>query len=113
MRTDEDRIKAMHRRAAEIKIEKRHKSVRVAQAVSAACFCAAVILLAVLVPGISDIGNTGVGAPEMNASLFANSPFLGFVVVGIIAFALGITVTVLCYQMKKWQNEKDKEDLQW
>lgn len=111
MRTDDERISAMHRRAAELKIERRHVRVRVIQTASAVCCCAAVILLAVMVPGISGMG-TGSGNTDMNASLFANSPFLGYAVIGIIAFALGITVTVLCYQMKRWQDKKDSEDMQ-
>lgn len=113
MRTDEERIRAMHRRAAEISIENRHKKVRVIQIASAVCCCAAVILMAVLVPGVSGVTESGSEAAELNASLFANSPAIGYIVIGIIAFILGITVTALCYQLKKWQDEKDKEDLQW
>ena len=112
MRTDEERISAMRRRAAEIKTERRHVKVRVIQAVSAVCCLAAVIVLAVMAPGISGAGGPGAAAPEMNASLFASSPILGYVVVGIIAFALGIAVTALCYQLKKWQDKKDSEDMQ-
>ena len=70
----------MHRRAGELRIEKRHRTVRVIQG--------------------------------MNGSLFANSPVLSYVVIAVIAFILGITVTAICYQLKKYQNEKDAGDLQ-
>ena len=112
MRTGEERINAMHRRAGELRIEKRHRRVRVIQAASAVCCCAAVLVLAVLMPRIAGTMDAGVLPQGMNGSLFANSPVLSYVVIAVIAFMLGITVTAICYQLKKYQNEKDAEDLQ-
>ena len=41
----------------------------------------------------------------MNASLFATAGVLGYVVTGILAFLLGIAVTVLCFRLRMWKNE--------
>ena len=31
------------------------------------------------------------------------------IVIAIIAFLLGITVTIFCFYLKKWQEEKEQE----
>ncbi len=113
MRTDKERIEMMHQRAAEIKTETRQKQVRVIQAVSVAGCFAAVIALALLMPGISGSLTSDVMGHSMQASMFANSSMLGYIVIGILAFALGMAVTVFCFRLRKWQREKDKKDMQW
>ena len=40
--------------------------------------------------------------------MFTNE--LGFLVIALIAFVLGVAVTVFCFRLKKWNDEKDKED---
>ena len=45
----------------------------------------------------------------MSTGIFSDSSVLGFVVIGIVAFLLGIAVTMFCFYLKK---RKDKrEDL--
>ena len=39
--------------------------------------------------------------PGMNASTFASSDALGLIVVAVVAFILGVSVTVFCYYMRK------------
>lgn len=41
-------------------------------------------------------------------SLFLATPYIGYVIVGILAFALGISVTLLCIFLKKLK-EKERE----
>ena len=116
MRTDDERIKAMHRRAKEIEKEDRARKVQVARILSAAGALAAVVALAFFMPRIS-----GAGIPvedvNLKASLFAESPVLGYIVIGLLAFLLGVSFTVFCYRLLKWQEqdedpeEKGPEDL--
>lgn len=40
--------------------------------------------------------------------MFTNE--LSFLVIASIAFVLGVAVTVFCFRLKKWNDEKDKED---
>ena len=109
MRTDEDRIQAMHRRAAEIKREKRQFRVRLISAAGISICIAAIILLAVCMPVLSGYYVADTSAIGMHASIFSGSSFLGFIIIGIVSFLLGIAVTILCFRLKKWQ-ELEHED---
>ena len=109
MRTNEERLAALHRREVELEIEKRQRRLKLAQAVSVTVCLAAVILLALLIPQVSSGLNWETASEGMSASIFYNGRFLGYVVVGILAFLLGTSVTVFCLQLKKWQDEKLQE----
>lgn len=109
MRTNEERIAAMHARAAELNKQQRSRRIRIVQLVSTAVCFAAVILLAVCMRGIMPSQLTPAdGSPgDMHASLFAASGALGYVVIAIIAFILGVAVTAFCFLLKKQQDGKD------
>ena len=105
MRTNEERINAMHMRAAEIEREKRHKKIRVLQTISvAACFILT-IGLAVLMSGTSISEAPGNDPGSMSASILSGSGTFGYIVIGIIAFVLGVTATRLCYSLKSGKKE--------
>ena len=103
MRTDDERIKAMHRRAAEIEREGRARRIRTIQAAAFAVCFAAVAGLAVCMSAISGSISPDGALQNMNGSIFAGSSMLGCLVIGIIAFILGVSVTVFCYQIRKLQ----------
>ena len=110
MRTDEERIKAMHRRAAEIEKEAKMRKIRTVQtAALAACFAAVVCLAAVMHAVSGSLAPDG-SLQNMNGSIFAGSSMLGYFMIGIIAFVLGVSVTVFCYQVKKLQSGSVKDD---
>ena len=44
------------------------------------------------------------------ASIFANKGFLGYVVVGILAFLLGISLTLMCDILHKRNKERNEEN---
>ena len=108
MRTNEERIAALHTRAAELEKEKREQRVRILQAVSATVCFAAVIVLALLMPGFAE--NFAGGSPQngMSASMLSDSSALGYIVIGIVAFLLGVSVTIFCFRLKKWEDVKDQ-----
>lgn len=110
MLTNEERIAKMHARATEIKKEKHERNTRIIQSASFAfCFCA-VIALAVYVYSIRDrIVSTAV-TDSMSASIFSGSSMLSFIVIAVIAFLLGVSVTVFCFWLKKAGDEKDDGD---
>lgn len=110
MRTNEERIAAMHKRAADLEKEKRQRKVRIIQALSAAACFAAVIALAVFMSGFSLAFTSGTNQGGMSASIFSESSALGYIVIGVLAFLLGATVTIFCFRLKKWQKDKDAED---
>ena len=115
MRTNEERIAAMHRRAAELERKKRE---RVAKVMSFSAVAACLVMITVLsfyIPRVMDtvdISGMARVAEGMNASIFATAGVLGYVVTGILAFLLGIAVTVLCFRLKMWKDENmDLPDL--
>lgn len=109
MRTNEERIAAMHKRAAELEKEKRQHRTAIIQAVSiTACF-AAVIALAVFMPGFSRAFVSEENQGSMSASIFSGSSLLGYIVIGTIAFFLGVSVTIFCFWLKKWQEREERQ----
>ena len=110
MRTNEERLAAMHRRAAELAREKRKKRSVLAGALSIAACLTLLIVLAVHIPGASAILSPGVSGTSMSGSIFSENGSLGYIVIAIIAFLLGISVTVFCFRLKKWRDRKDNGD---
>ena len=109
MRTNEERILAMHQRAGEIGREVRAKKARVYGSVSLAAGLMAAVLIAVMVPDMVQSISTEQVSNAMMASIFTNSTALGYIVVAVLAFLLGAAVTIFCFHLRKWKNE-DPED---
>ena len=101
MRTSEERIAAMHSRAAEIQKEKDRKNANILSTAVVIASLAAVIVMGIMMPGLTDkvvISGTYDG---YSASIFAGSSAIGFIVVGILSFLLGTAVTVFCFRIRK------------
>ena len=115
MRTNEERIAAMHRRAAELERKKRERVARVLSFSAVAACLVMIIGLSFSIPRVMDtmdISGMARVTEGVNASLFATAGVLGYVVTGILAFLLGIAVTVLCFRLKMWKDENmDLPDL--
>ena len=110
MRSNDDRIAAMHARATQIQQKQRAGRVRLMQSASAVVSFAAVILLAIFMPKFSSLEVTEGGeAVDMQASMLRDSGAMGYVVIAIVAFILGVAVTAFCYKLKIWQDLKSKE----
>ena len=113
MRTDEERIKAMHRRAAEIE---KNRRIRIIQTAAFALCAVMIVCLAAVMPALSGAMTPDGVLQDMNGSIFSGSSIFGCLVIGIIAFILGVSVTVFCYQVNKLQanaisdDDDDKED---
>lgn len=107
MRTNEERIRAMHERAAELESEKRRRNAGLLSSLSVAAGFIIVICLSFYLHGVNGTINSAVSAGEMSASIFADSSVLGFVVIGIVAFLLGAAVTLFCMYLKNWKDEKE------
>ena len=110
MRTNDERIEAMHRRAAQLESEKRARTAGLLSSLSVAAGFIIVICLSFYLHGVTGTVNDAVPVVGMSASIFSGSSVLGFIVIGIVAFLLGIAVTLFCKYLKKWKDEK--EDLQ-
>ncbi len=110
MRTNEERIRAMHLRAAELENKERIRNRMSLQAVSIACSLAVVIALAFFMSGIMTPAASGIASQNMNASLFSDNGVLSYIVIGIVAFLLGVSVTVFSYHLKNKERDAAGED---
>ena len=115
MLKDEERIAEVKRRIAKKEQQQRMRRRRIISAVCiAACF-AVIVGISFAMPGI--IGRVEPGTSsgfETAATILGGSTALGYMVIGLLAFILGVCVTVLCFRIrqlnKEEQTEMKKED---
>ena len=107
MRTTAERLAAAKQRAREL--ERQRRRVRgILCAGTAACF-AVIVSLALVMPGITEgFSDTALGG-GMAVSIFSGRS-LGYLVVGLLAFALGVCVTVLCVRLRGHEGDSADEE---
>ena len=111
MRSHAERVAAVRRRIAE---EEQKKRLRHSRMMTACCAAACLVLIAglsVLMPGIvSDLPAGSYPDYEMTASMFGGGAFIGYIVIGLISFLLGICVTILCFRIRGLQKEGGRKE---
>ena len=112
MRSHEERVAETKRRIAKIEREKRLRRDKITM-ISAAAACLALLIGASFaMPGIAANIQTGnYSGFETAASIFHSGAALGYIVIGLLAFLLGVCVTVLCFRIRQLsrENAQDKE----
>ena len=111
MRTNEERAGLVHKRTAEIKRERQKKKQR---ALDMVCIGACLILVVGIgssMPGWAT-GITGGEAHHASgaASLVGSHAALGYILMGLMAFLLGVCVTVLLYRLRRRNERKRREN---
>ena len=109
MRSHEDRVAETKRRIAKIERGKRLRRNMIAM-VSAVAACLVLLIGASLaMPGIAASLQTGdYSGFETAASIFHGGAALGYIVIGLLAFLLGVCVTVLCFRLRQMNREDDQ-----
>lgn len=111
MRTSEERVQELHRRMNAMEKAKNRRRYQLMCA--AACTtCLAIIIAMALVIASLPIQSPGEITGSAAASIFADHASLGYVVVALLAFCLGVLVTIFCFRMKKHvkENQDDRVD---
>ena len=112
MRSHEERVAETKRRIAKIEREKRLRRDKITM-ISAAAACLALLIGASFaMPGIAANIQTGnYSGFETAASMYGGGAALGYIVIGLLAFLLGVCVTVLCFRIRQLsrENAQDKE----
>ena len=107
MRSHEERVAETKRRIAKIEREKRRRRNTVTMASAVAACLALLIGASLAMPGIAASIQTGdYSGFETAASIFHGGAALGYIVIGLLAFLLGVCVTVLCF----WLRQMSRED---
>ena len=110
MRSHEERVAETKRRIAKIEREKRRRRNTVTMA-SAVAACLALLTGASLaMPGIAaSIQTCDYSGFETAASIFHGGAALGYIVIGLLAFLLGVCVTVLCFRLRQMSREDGQD----
>ena len=112
MRSHEERVAEAKRRIAKIEREKRLRRNTITMASAVAACLVLLIGASFVMPGIAANIQTGdYSGFEMTASIFHGGAALGYIVIGLLAFLLGVCVTVLCFRLRQMsrENAQDKE----
>ena len=109
MRSLEERVAETKRRIAKMEREKRRRRDKITM-ISAAAACLALLIGASLaMPGIAASIQTGdYSGFETAASMYGGGAALGYIVIGLLAFLLGVCVTVLCFRLRQMNREDDQ-----
>ena len=109
MRSYEERCAEVKRRIAAEKRKKRLRRGRLVMAAAAAACLALLIGASLAMPGIAASIQTGnYSGLETAASMYGGSDALGYIIVGLLAFLLGVCMTILCFRLR--QMERDEKD---
>ena len=110
MRSHEERVAETKRRIAKIEREKRLRRDKFTM-ISAVAACLVLLIGASLaMPGIAANIQTGdYSGFETAASMYGGGAALGYIVIGLLAFLLGVCVTVLCFRIRQLSRE-DAQD---
>ena len=110
MRSHEERVAETKRRIAQIEREKRLRRNTITMASAVAACLALLIGASLAIPGIAANIQTGdYSGFETAASIFHGGAALGYIVIGLLAFLLGVCVTVLCFRLRQ-MNRDDTQD---
>ena len=109
MRSHEERVAETKRRIAKIEREKRRRRNTVTMASAVAACLALLIGASLAMPGIAASIRTGdYSGFETAASMYGGGAALGYIVIGLLAFLLGVCVTVLCFRLRQMSREDDQ-----
>ena len=110
MRSHEERVVETKRRIAAMERKKRLRRNTVTMASTVAACLVLLIGASLAMPGIAESIQTGdYSGFETAASIFHGGAALGYIVIGLLAFLLGVCVTVLCFRLRQ-MNREDGQD---
>ena len=110
MRSHEERVAETKRRISKIEREKRLRRNTITMASAVAACLALLIGASLAMPGIAANIQTGDYAGfETAASMYGGGAALGYIVIGLLAFLLGVCVTVLCFRLRQMNREDDQD----
>ena len=112
MRTNEERAGLIHKRTAEIKRERQKRKQRALDMICIAACLILVVGIGSFMPDlVADISGGAVRHASGAASLVGSHGALGYILMGIMAFLLGVCVTVLLYRLRRRNERKQRENL--
>ena len=106
----EERVAETKRRIAKMEREKRLRRNTITMASAVAACLVLLIGASFAMPGIAAKIQTGDYSDfETAASMYGGSAALGYIVIGLLAFLLGVCVTVLCFRLRQMSREDGQD----
>ena len=110
MRSHEERVAETKRRIAQIEREKRLRRNTITMASAVAACLVLLIGASLAMPGMAAKIQTGdYSGFETAASMYGGGAALGYIVIGLLAFLLGVCVTVLCFRLRQMSREDEQD----
>ena len=111
MRTNEERAELIHKRTTEIKRERQRRKQRALDMICMAACLILVVGIGSFMPGLT----AGIPGGEVHhasgaASLVGSHAALGYILMGFMAFLLGVCVTMLLYRLHRRNERKQREN---
>ena len=111
MRSHEKRVAETKRRIAKIEREKRLRRNTITMASAVTACLALLIGASFAMPGIASRIQAGdYSGFETTASMYGGGAALGYIVIGLLAFLLGVCVTVLCFRLRQMDREDTESE---
>lgn len=114
MRSNEERVAEVKRRMEQKKRQEEMHRGRIVMVTAVAASLLFIAGLSALMPGIASQISTDYSHYGMTASIFHNSSALSYIIIGLVAFILGVCVTILGVRIhhlnKEQQSAGDKGD---
>ena len=111
MLKNEERIVEVKRRIEEKERQQRLRHRRIVSAFCIAACLAVIVGVSFVMPGIVGQITPGTSSGfETAASMYGGGAALGYIVIGLLAFLLGVCVTVLCFRLRQMNREDDQNN---
>jgi len=108
MRTSEERVRELHRRMDGMR-RSRHQLYLLTCTAAGAAGLAASILLALMLSQLQ-VHSPGVMTAGASASIIVDHAVLGYTLIAVVAFSLGVLLTVFCSRLRREMGEEEKND---
>jgi uncharacterized membrane protein len=109
MRTTDERMEAVKRRVNELEQKNRQRKYRYMSLASLAACLVIIVGMGIAMPGIIEgLSKENYSNMGMMASIFYKGNALGYVLIGLLSFALGVCLTILCFILQP-KRQKNKE----
>lgn len=108
MRTSEERVKELHQRMDILKQKRSIRRYRLQCAVLCVA-CLAITVVMSFVIATTSVYDTALQPGGLTASIFANHAALGYVVIALLAFCLGVSFTIFCFRLRKHREESEND----
>lgn len=110
MMTDEERMKKIRKRTAEIKRQDNKKKQIFSEIISAAACLVIIISVGLYMPSLTqNLSFQNIRQTSATASIIARDGALGYIIMGILAFALGVCLTIFLYKIRE-RNKRDSKE---